>query len=74
MSAMWLSGLGAVKMSEVQFRNETLYQLTMSLAKNLLRRGVISRNEYRVIDTIFLKKYSPSLGGLFADIDLINVQ
>lgn len=61
-------------MSEDQFRNEILYQTTMSLAKNLLRQGVISKEEYGQIDTIFTQKYSPSLGSIFADINLINVR
>ena len=61
-------------MSEDQFRNEMLYQTTMSLAKNLLKQGAINKEEYGLIDTIFTEKYSPSLGSLFADINLINAQ
>ena len=61
-------------MSEDQFRNEMLYQTTMSIAKNLLKQGAINKKEYGLIDTIFTKKYSPSLGSLFADINLINAQ
>lgn len=61
-------------MNEDQFRNEMLYQITMRITKNLLIQGVISKEEYGLIDTIFLQKYSPSLGSLLADIDLIKVQ
>lgn len=74
MNAMWLHDLEVFRMSEDQFRNEILYQTTMSLAKNLLRQGVISKEEYGQIDTIFTQKYSPSLGSIFADINLINVR
>ena len=61
-------------MSKGQFRNEMLYQTTMSIAKNLLRQGAINKEEYGLIDTIFTKKYNPSLGSLFAAINLINAQ
>lgn len=73
MNAMLLTDLEVTGMSEDQFRNEMLYQTTMSIAKNLLKQEVISKEEYRLIDTIFTKKYSPSLGGLFSDINLISI-
>ncbi len=74
MNVMWLHDLEVARLSEEQFRNEILYQTTMSLTKNLLKQGVISKEEYGLIDTIFTQKYSPSLGSLFADINLINVR
>ena len=73
MNAMWLTDLEVAGMSEDQLRNELLYQTTMSIAKNLLKQEVISKKEYKLIDTIFTKKYSPSLGSLFADINLISI-
>lgn len=73
MNAMWLTDLEVAGMSEDQFRNELLYQTTMSIAKNLLKQEVISKKEYKLIDTIFTKKYNPSLGSLFADINLISI-
>jgi hypothetical protein len=60
-------------MSKDQFRNELLYQTTMSIAKNLLKQEAISKEEYKLIDTIFTKKYNPSLGSLLADINLISI-
>ncbi|MBH1941334.1 hypothetical protein I5677_10560 [Mobilitalea sibirica] len=60
-------------MNDEQFRNEMLYQTTMRLAKDLLKQGVINKEEYRLIDTIFTQKYSPSLGCLFSDINLISI-
>ena len=44
-------------MSKEEFRNEKLYQTTMHLARKMLEEGVVSEEEYRRIDTIFLDKY-----------------
>lgn len=58
-------------MSKEQMKREKLYQLTMSMARQMLKSGLISREEYAVIDTKMREKYEPTLGTLFADIDLI---
>ncbi|MDD2979127.1 MAG: hypothetical protein PHN80_04070 [Hespellia sp.] len=58
-------------MTDKEFRNEKLYLATMNIAKGLLKQGVINKDEYAQIDTIFTRKYAPSLGSLFADIHLI---
>lgn len=55
-----------------QFQNEKLYQTTMFMARKLLYEGVISEEEYRQIDTIFTKKYQPTLGTLFSDFRLTS--
>lgn len=60
------TGLEAV-MSKEEFRNEKLYQTTMHLARKMLSDGLISEDEYRQIDTIFLEKYRPALGTLFSE-------
>ncbi len=57
-------------MSKEEFRNEKLYQTTMHLARKMLKEGIISQEEYRQIDTIFLDKYQPLFGTLFSDISL----
>lgn len=59
-------------MSKEEFRNEKLYQTTMHLAKKMLEEGVVSEEEYRRIDTIFLEKYKPVFGTLFSDISLTS--
>ncbi len=59
-------------MPKEEFRNEKLYQTTMRLARRMLEDGIISEEEYRQIDTIFLEKYRPFFGGLFSDITLIQ--
>lgn len=55
-------------MSEKQMHSELLYQATMSIARRMLEEGLVSEEEYRQIDTIFLKKYRPVFGVLFAEI------
>ena len=54
-------------MNKEEFRNEKLYQTTMHLARKMLSDGLISEDEYRQIDTIFLEKYHPVLGTLFSE-------
>lgn len=61
-------------MNKKDFRNERLYQTTMSAVKNLLKQGTISKEEYGQIDTIFREKYRPSLGSLLFDINLIQIE
>ena len=57
-------------MSKDDFRNEKLYQTTMHMVKKMLNEGIISEEEYRQIDTIFLEKYKPVFGTLLSDISL----
>lgn len=57
-------------MSKDDFRNEKLYQATMSVARNMFYEGLISEEDYRQIDTIFLAKYRPVFGTLFSGLPL----
>ena len=41
-------------------------------ANKMLEEGIISEEEYRQIDTIFLEKYKPVFGTLFSDISLTS--
>ena len=59
-------------MSREEFRNEKLYQTTMYFVRKMLSEGIISEEEYRQIDTIFLEKYKPVFGTLFSDISLTS--
>ena len=54
--------------------NEKLYQATMAFARTLLNKGLLTEEEYRVIDTKFTEKYAPTSGKLLSDIDLINLE
>lgn len=58
-------------MTDEQFERETLYQATMNLFQALLKKELISEEQYAVIDTKMLAKYKPLLGTLFAENDLI---
>ena len=41
-------------MSKEQMRQEKLYQATMSMVRKMLAEGLITEEEYRQIDTMFL--------------------
>ncbi len=58
-------------MSEEQFRAELRYRMSLSVAKVMLKEGVISKEEYQQIDTILLEKHRPTLGTLLAGKPLI---
>ncbi len=58
-------------MSEEMFTAEMRYQAAVALAKKLLAQGLLTEEEYAVIDTILLKEIGPSLGTLLSQNDLI---
>ena len=64
------SGTGSevARMSKEQMRQEKLYQATMSMVRKMLAEGLITEEEYRQIDTMFLAKYRPLFGTLFSEI------
>lgn len=53
-------------MSEEEFRAEKMYLLCLGTAKEMLKRGIISEEEFTQIDTILLEKYKPTLSTLGA--------
>ena len=53
-------------MDKKQFRAEKMYRISLSVAKSMLEKGIISKEEYSEIDTILLEKYRPTLGILLA--------
>jgi len=59
-------------MSDKEFKNEMLYQTTMSVARSMLSEGLITEEEYCQIDTIFSEKYRPVIGTLFSGFSLTN--
>lgn len=71
MSAISRTGLETPTMSVEQFRGEKLYQVTMSLVAAMRKQGLISADEYGVIDTIFTEKYHPIFGAIFSGSDLL---
>ena len=58
-------------MTKEQFNREKMYQATMSMAKSMLKKGLISKSQYAQIDTKFTQKYAPSLSNLWARNELI---
>ena len=52
--------------SKEEFRAERLYLMSISVAKSMLKKGVISEEEFMQIDTILLEKYRPTLGTLLS--------
>lgn len=57
-------------MNEEMFNAEKLYRITMAIAKSMLSKGLITAEEYSIIDTKMLEKYHPVLGTLFANTSL----
>lgn len=57
--------------SKEQFRAERLYRMSLSVAKAMLGKGIITADEYSEIDTILREKYRPILGTLLAGKPLI---
>lgn len=53
-------------MNEDQFEREKLYQATMNMFRSMLKKGLITKKQYAIIDTKMLQKYQPLLGTLFA--------
>lgn len=60
-------------MSEDRLKAELLYQSTMKVALKAYKDGLMSKEDYKQIDTIFTQKYRPSLGSLFVDISLMDM-
>lgn len=71
MNAMLKTASEVAAMNKEEFRNEKVYQATMTVAKSLLEKGLISREQYGLIDTKMTEKYQPIFGGLFSGKGLI---
>ena len=62
-NAMSLIGMEGT-MEKNRFNDETLYQVTMSMARKLFDDGVIDAENYKNIQAYFLEKYQPIIGSL----------
>ena len=51
-------------------KREIIYQMTISAARQMLEKGLISVEEYKQFDTKMQQKYSPIFGTLFSNINL----
>ncbi len=54
-------------MTETQFQAEKQYQVAVAMAKSLLRKDLLTHEEYAAIDTVLLDKFRPLLGALLSD-------
>lgn len=50
-----------------EFNSEMNYQVTMSCVRQLRKNGIVTEDEYRKIDKIMLKRYSPIFGTLLSE-------
>ena len=53
-------------MTKEQFDRESRYRVALSLAKAMVREGLISEEEYSIIDTKLVDRFRPFFGGLCA--------
>ena len=65
MNVISRTGSGVAAMSKEELKNDQGYQITMSMAADLLRRGVITDENYRAFDEKMRQKYRPAIGELF---------
>ena len=59
-------------MSDSVFNAELQYQIAVSIAKELLSQGLLTKEEFAVIDTKLKNDFKPTLGTLFSENDLIK--
>ena len=59
-------------MTEEEFNREKNYLLAMRMAKKMLEAGIVTTDEYRRLDKLFLDKYNPVLGRVYSELDLIS--
>ena len=57
-------------MTKEQFQREKMYQATMGMVRRMLSEGLISLEEYAKVEQIFLEKYKPLIGSIYAEIPL----
>lgn len=54
-------------MSAEQFECEKSYMLALRFAHALKEKGLLTEDEFAVIDTKLLEKYRPKFGALFSE-------
>jgi hypothetical protein len=65
MSATSQIGLGGeLLMTNDQFERERRYRVAISVAVGMLKQGLISEDEYGIINETMIEKYKPLFGGL----------
>ena len=70
-TAIFTHVLKVVKlMTDEQFKAEKLYQTSLSIAHSMLKKDLITPEEFDAIGKLLLEKYRPILGTLFSHIRL----
>lgn len=57
-------------MTKEQFQREKMYQATMGMVRRMHSAGLISQAEYGQMEQIFLEKYKPLIGTVYAGMAL----
>ena len=59
--------IGVSTGSIAPMRADMLYHMSLSVAKTMRAKGLITADEYAEIDTVLLAKYQPYLGRLISE-------
>ena len=51
-------------MTKEQFQREKNYCVSLAITRSLLNKEIITKSDYRKIDTMLTKKYNPLLGNV----------
>ena len=51
-------------MTTLQFEGEKSYRLAITIAKTMLNNNLISKSDFKKIDSMLISKYQPIIGGL----------
>ena len=54
-------------MTNEQFERERRYRVAISVAAAMLKQGLVTEDEYHMINKRMIEKYRPFFGGLVAD-------
>ena len=51
-------------MTNEQFERERQYRVAISVAVGMLKQGLLTEDEFRIINEMMIEKYRPFFGGL----------
>jgi hypothetical protein len=57
-------------MKKDQFETEKIYQSTLAIARTMVKKSLLTEEEFCLIEASLREKYRPKLGTLFAHIRL----
>ena len=72
MVVMFSTVLRVVMRMDNEQHNEMMYQLSMSVARKLFYKNLITREELKEMHEMLVKKYHPYIGELLSAKELIN--